>query len=408
MQSSHLNLIKYIKLLWFMQQKTILINSSFLKKIKFEIVNLYVNIMIMEKISLDDIKTGTVLQNYIYYDNSFIVFPKYSQITKNEIERAKRFNLDTLYCSNKTPIIASTPEIETKTQKEAIQEVKAPKPKVEIEKEVEKDAYEIIVSYINKEFDSVYHGNKLELTRIFRIASSVVEYALKRRKKALIEISKGRSTTRLETHSLNTGILAALLSYELKIKAKDLINIVTGAILHDIGILFLQDKSNIEDVRKHTIYGFKYLKNIKDADPITVIPALQHHEKADGTGYPHKLLLKDFEYSTKIIAVCDSCDTQISCVKYGNDLSLHLTKEEFISWRKEDFDLSIFTSLINSLKHVFKEGASVVLNDGSIGAIKKTSIRFPLNPVIQIIADLEEPKTVELIKSKDVWIKSFI
>jgi HD-GYP domain-containing protein (c-di-GMP phosphodiesterase class II) len=141
-----------------------------------------------------------------------------------------------------------------------------------------------------------------------------------------------------------------------------------------------------------------------------VTPSLQHHEKGDGSGYPNQLLLESIETSARLVAICDSCDSNVSYLRFGQDLSLHMTKEDLFSWKKEDFDPEHFDRFIKTITGVFRPGRRVMLSDENIGIIKKTLMRFPLNPVIEVVADsigvgLENPETIELVKRKDLWIK---
>jgi len=119
------------------------------------------------------------------------------------------------------------------------------------------------------------------------------------------------------------------------------------------------------------------------------------------------------ERSSRIISICDSFDNQISFIKYGNDISIHFTKDEFLTWKKEDFDPQLFMAFISVVTSVFKRDSIVLMNSGELAVIKKSNIRFPLNPYVQIITDknghkISEQKVMDLIRTKDIWINKFI
>lgn len=388
----------------------------------------------MEEISLKDFKAGKVVKRYTYYYDDFIVFSKYLIPTDRDIERAHKFYLDTLYhqaedSPAELPLIDEKLEetekmtaggaayqkpgqqeaVEQKTEEQKTEEL-VPKPQF---KPREATIYGSAVAFIHKEFSSVLNGEKINISRINKISSVIFEYISNVQSEALLHISRGGTDHRLEVHSVNTAILTALTANCQNVKGKDLINTVSGALLHDIGILFVKDRSSIEEVRTHPLYGFQYLKSIKDIDPVLVMPSLQHHEKAGGDGYPNKTVLNNIEFSSRITSVCDVVDNQISFIKFGNDISIHFYKDEFLTWKRDDFDPKVFTGLITSLNNVFKKESLVQLNNGCIALIKQTRIRFPLNPVIQLISDqkgnkIEEVKMIDLIKTKDLWISRFI
>jgi len=423
---------------------------------KFELCEVYGRIICMEQISLADLEPGKVIKKYFYIPENFIVFSKYLVPTENDINRAKRFNFKTFsYWADDNPCaeikdqrgladfkekddflgieisgekgqeIAQTSrekglDKELERGGEAIS-VEEPSQKVGIHKPEAKyllpnkdiTIYGNIVALLHREFSLISGGAKIDISRILKIASVIINYVNNVKEEALLHVSRSRAKYRLEVHSVNTGILSALLSIYLNIKSRDLLNIVSGAIMHDVGILLLPDEKDSETIRKHTLSGFHYLKSIKNTDPILVMPSLQHHERAHGDGYPNKLSLDSIERSSRIISICDSFDNQISFIKYGNDISIHFTKDEFLTWKKEDFDPQLFMAFISVVTSVFKRDSIVLMNSGELAVIKKSNIRFPLNPYVQIITDknghkISEQTVIDLIRTKDIWINKFI
>jgi HD-GYP domain-containing protein (c-di-GMP phosphodiesterase class II) len=403
----------------------------------------------MRNISIDDLKPGTLVQRHLYFRDSFIVFPKYLVLTTDDLERAKRFNLDSLaFDDRENPAsltsvsdgaegVVAAPGLEglfdesqiamlekgvTGAEPGAKPAAAAPSPPPAHAQRPAQGSeitiYGSIVSLLSKEFMRIRLGEKIEISKLFKIASIIIEYVSNVREEAVLHVARGREQSRIEVHSANTGILASVFGLSMKMKGVDLINIVTGAVLHDVGILLIQDglssdSGNSEIIKDHTWQGFRYLKSVKNLDPASVMPALQHHERAAGDGYPQRIPLSDMEPASRLVSLCDSFDNQISFIKYGNDLSIHFTKNEFVSWKKDDFDPDLFTASIRVMGEIFKQHSPVILNDGSLALIKEVSIRFPFSPVVQVIADEKgnktpEMKTVDTRKSKDVWISRFL
>ncbi len=417
----------------------------------------------MKEIPLEEIEAGDVLKQYIYIPDNFIVFSKYLRPSKSDIERAKQFNLVRFFITEEEvpfseaafeqqqefePSHPKTTEIEeenkkfregiekhvdfsageghppvkkeTKAESQRQEEGKAPTavPQTagkEVSSISKKDVtiYGSVVALIHSEFNSIARGEKIDAQRILKIASVIINYVTNVKEEALLHVACGRGTYRLEVHSVNTALLAAVVSMYMQIRGIDLLHIVSGALLHDIGIILLGGNSNASKIKEHPVYGFQYLKSLKNVDPMIVMPSLQHHERAGGNGYPNKITLEKMELSSKITSICDSIDNQISFIKYGNDISIHFTKDEFITWKKDDFDQKIFVSAVTELGNLFKKESIVMLNNGFLAIIKQTNVRFPLNPVVQIVADssgtrFPDQQTVDLIRTKDVWISKFM
>ena len=88
-----------------------------------------------------------------------------------------------------------------------------------------------------------------------------------------------------------------------------------GALFHDIGTMGIPqellakasalNEAEIEQVRTHTTIGANLLANIPMLEKIRPI-VLSHHERYDGTGYPHGLKEDQIPLAAQIIAVADA------------------------------------------------------------------------------------------------------
>jgi len=100
-----------------------------------------------------------------------------------------------------------------------------------------------------------------------------------------------------------------------------LIHIRNGALLHDIGKMGISESILIkpgpltEDewavMRKHPQYAYDLLSPVVYLHDALDIP-LYHHEKWDGTGYPHGLKGEEIPLSARIFAVVDVYDALTS------------------------------------------------------------------------------------------------
>ena len=364
-------------------------------KIMFKMNTQYGKITFMKEIDVDDLKKGDVVKDHILFDDNFIVLTKFHTLTESDIERVRRYELLSLYTLGD-----NRRRIEPKEQK---REAK-PLP--------QRATYDILITYIQTTF-SACRQKKIPLQVINNAASLVVNYSLTKREEALLRVARGMKQGRFAAHSLNTAILSAILGDAVNIKGTELVDIVAGALFHDIGLVFLGGNNVKVNIRDHTLIGFKYLKTIEGVKPNITIPSLQHHERANGSGYPAGLQLSGIKHSSRIVSICDSCDSQISLIRNGNDISLHMTKEDLFSWKKEDFDARFFRVFTSAIGETFAEKRRVLLSDMTAGVVKKISARFPFSPVVDIIADSKgerprEPKVIELVKNNEIWIERFL
>ena len=122
-------------------------------------------------------------------------------------------------------------------------------------------------------------------------------------------------------HSERVTSYALSIAEELGLKEKDLEDLRTAALLHDIGkigtydvILDKPDKLNAEElalIRTHPVKGEEILKPIKQLRGL--LPIIRHHhERLDGNGYPDGLKDGEIPFLAKIITVADSFDSMTS------------------------------------------------------------------------------------------------
>ncbi|MCH7575291.1 MAG: DUF3391 domain-containing protein [Candidatus Marinimicrobia bacterium] len=133
---------------------------------------------------------------------------------------------------------------------------------------------------------------------------------------------------RTYTHSTNVGLLSILLA-KAALKDSDdydLVELGTGFYLHDLGksliptqMLNKPGKLSIAEwnlVRMHPESGEKILAATSDWTENCARIILQHHERADGTGYPKGLSGDDIELSAQICGIADVYDALTSYRPY--------------------------------------------------------------------------------------------
>jgi putative nucleotidyltransferase with HDIG domain len=118
-----------------------------------------------------------------------------------------------------------------------------------------------------------------------------------------------------EGHTRRVALLAVEVGEELGLPPARLRELATGGLLHDIGKLSVPDEvlkkpSALDDaeyalVQKHTVWGDALLGRLGFSPRIRRL-VRDHHERLDGTGYPHGATALCL--ATRVLAVCDVYD----------------------------------------------------------------------------------------------------
>jgi HD-GYP domain-containing protein (c-di-GMP phosphodiesterase class II) len=124
--------------------------------------------------------------------------------------------------------------------------------------------------------------------------------------------------------------------------------------LHDVGKIAISDlilnkparltKEEYDEMKKHTVVGFKIIERIEaDSGESELLNhakifALTHHEKWDGTGYPHGLCGDNIPLQGRIMAIADVYDALISDRPYKKALTHEDAVKIIIDGKGTQFD----------------------------------------------------------------------
>jgi putative nucleotidyltransferase with HDIG domain len=129
-----------------------------------------------------------------------------------------------------------------------------------------------------------------------------------------------------EEHTRRVALRAVQVGEELGLPSPRLRSLAVGGLLHDIGKLRCPDEilkkpgpltdAEYAVVREHAEAGRKLLKELGGFGEAVLRLVRSHHERLDGSGYPHGLTEPEIDLDTRIMAVCDVYDALLSARVY--------------------------------------------------------------------------------------------
>lgn len=160
-------------------------------------------------------------------------------------------------------------------------------------------------------------------------------------------------------HTERVAVLSARISIRLGMPTEFTELIVKAAKLHDIGKISIPDAILLKSTRlSESEYNAMKTHCVKGADLLTGsdFPLLQmaenialcHHEKIDGSGYPHQLKDRDIPIEAKIVAVADVFDALCHKRPYKKAWKQQDVLDLLVSKRAIHFDPDV----IDVLKHL--------------------------------------------------------
>lgn len=201
-------------------------------------------------------------------------------------------------------------------------------------------------------------------------------------------------------HSVNTTVLALILGKAKGYSQRRLLELGMGVLMHDIGKTVVPkdilnregplSPEEFEEVKKHTSYGYDFLRKNHDFSANSAHVALQHHEKWAGGGYPRGLKGPDIHEYGRITAVADVYDALTSKRPYRAAMDSNLAYEYVVSQSGTHFDPEVISIFARSVL-VYPTGTGVVLSNGLRGNVIKQNKYLPNRPVVRVISDGDRP-----------------
>lgn len=215
-------------------------------------------------------------------------------------------------------------------------------------------------------------------------------------------------------HALNVGVCATRLGLEEGLSLEELHELAMGAMLHDVGRLLLpgglQSKGsvgNLAEYRSHTELGYRLLRD-SGFPLMTAHCALFHHERIDGSGYPHGVEGGRIHPLIQWISMFDMFDTLVNGRGNGAPMLPHEALEVLYGGAGMLYDLEKVRRMRDNLA-LFPRGTTVRLSSGEIGVVCDFHEDSKQRPIIRVIRSpdgnvLKHPYEVDLKRQLHLMI----
>jgi putative nucleotidyltransferase with HDIG domain len=160
-----------------------------------------------------------------------------------------------------------------------------------------------------------------------------------------------------EEHTRRVALRAVQVGEELGLTGGRLRALATGALVHDIGKLSVPDEilqkpgpltdDEFEIIKRHPEWGDRMLVDLGFGEEIRHL-VRSHHERLDGSGYPHGAEGSLISLDVRILAVCDVYDALISTRVYRDAWS----HERAVSLLREESGTSFDGKCVAALERV--------------------------------------------------------
>lgn len=356
----------------------------------------------MRLVSTTSCPEGSKLAKPIFNEQGLVLLGEHVELTLAILRRLDQYGISHVYIHDgRTDDIVVEDAISEETRKRAVQEIRS--------------NFKQLMDQKGKQ-----HGlNVVRLGKQFKDLVNLIVDDLGRNPQAMLMLTDMSVKDHyLFQHSLNVCLYSTILGMAHGYTKDELGVLSLGALLHDIGktqvpdnVLLKPGRLNLEEfdiIKRHTVDGFKLLKDIPNVPLLSAHCALQHHERLDGSGYPRGIAGAEIHDYAQWIGLADTYDAMTTNRVYRRSMLPHEAMETIYSGAGVLFDqkkIEVFRDRVA----IYPIGQSIMLNTGEMGVVVDLNGAYAHRPIVRVLRDasgqdLKDTYEVDLSKKLTVLI----
>ncbi|WOB08907.1 HD-GYP domain-containing protein [Piscinibacter gummiphilus] len=193
-------------------------------------------------------------------------------------------------------------------------------------------------------------------------------------------------------HAVNVAVISLLMGRTFGLSPQEMLDLGVGAMLHDIGKIELPERVRHREehftpaenqfYQEHVAHGVTIAKKMGLAAGATLVIA-QHHEHADGSGFPLRLNSDRMTIASRIVSLINRYDNMCNPHVPSRALTPHEALSLLFAQGKNRYDTAILGGFIKMMG-VYPPGSVVQLTDDRYAMVVSVNSSRPLKPRVMV------------------------
>ncbi len=354
-------------------------------------------------ISVDDLPVGAQLEQNIYDDTGKLLVGSNTQLSTKLIDSIKRrgITMVTIRPTKTTIDTAYIREARAFTGKPdrefyiALAKGGAPV-------NVSVIAKQVAVESLKKAFSNTGMNTSIDIDEVRDTCEDVVGELIDDDIVSPSIVDMYLIDSSLYHHSINVLVTFTSICSAMDLPVGTVKAYAVGAMLHDIGRIFLRKvavKERIGDLnidRVHSEAGYKYLRSIGGLDEGVLTIVRNHHERFDGKGFPRGIDGEELGFYGQALVLANYYDNLTWDRSGEMKANFHQAAKAIIQQGRKLVDNHVVNAFLNIFGH-YPPGSWVELNSGQAGLVVQGTPFKPRSPIVHLYYESSGERLPEVI-----------
>lgn len=257
---------------------------------------------------------------------------------------------------------------------------------------------------VSQLFDDIRAGRRLDIESTEPMIDKMMR-SIMRQPDALIPLLQLKDHDGYSyQHSVSVAAMVIALGHTLGMSEDTLMQVAQGALLQDVGKMYIPDhilsksgkltSDEFDCVRSHVHDSGIILHELRNVSDLALSVVDQHHERIDGSGYPHSLTGDAISLHAQAAAIVDVYDAMISDRPYQHRLEPAAALGKLLKSAGGNFSAELVHALVRTFG-VYPVGSLVRLDNGFLAVVVEVRREALLKPVVNMFYDTRSRRYVE-------------